>query len=360
MKRIQLCAYTEQNLGDDLFIHTITKRYPKVKFHIWTDPKNKPVFKSLPNLKVLVHDSLFAHFPQYLRIRLAARYRNMLDKRCDAVIFIGGSIFMEYPNWEQLCTWWEWTAKNRPFFVLGANFGPYHTEAYRDKMADIFSDCIDVCFRDLYSAELFKDVPTVRQAPDILFTYPMPKPELKHKQVFFSVIDCPSRGKIHDLFDYDEQYVRNMSVLIQNYLDTGHTVVLSSFCKTEGDEKGIEKILNFMGVHDHPGIRILNYNGTNSDEIVTSIAESEMVVATRFHATILALSAGRPVLPIIYSDKTAHVLNDLGYKGITVDIRKNNWVTFTEAEQNKNIETPVDILKEKAQQHFAVLEQRIK
>ena len=137
MKKAFLYAYDRQNLGDDLFVHAITGRYPNTQFYMWSDRKNQETFSCLPNLKVIDKDSGFVHFLHKLRPSLVARYRAWLEKRCDAVVYIGGSIFMEYPNWEQLCTWWEYEAQNRPFYVLGANFGPYHTEGYRK--ADVHS-----------------------------------------------------------------------------------------------------------------------------------------------------------------------------------------------------------------------------
>lgn len=326
MKKAFLYAYDRQNLGDDLFVHTITGRYPNTQFYMWSDPKNQETFSCLPNLKVIDKDSGFVHFLHKLRPSLVARYRAWLEKRCDAVVYIGGSIFMEYPNWEQLCTWWEYEAQNRPFYVLGANFGPYHTEGYREKMAEIFANCRDVCFRDRYSADLFPGL--VRQAPDILFGYPMPKATVKPNQVFVSVINCAGRDESHDLKDHDGRYVANMAALLQQLLDGGKSLILASFCKEEGDEEGIRKILTAMGAQNDPRIRTLFYDGTNAEALTTAIAESAGVIATRFHAVILAMAAGRPVLPILYSDKTKHVLEDLDFCGAMYDLRENApWAT---------------------------------
>lgn len=49
------------------------------------------------------------------------------------------------------------------------------------------------------------------------------------------------------------------------------------------------------------------------DEVLRELAASEIVVGTRFHATILGLVAGARVLPIMYSDKTKHVLEDIHF-----------------------------------------------
>lgn len=342
-------AYDRQNLGDDLFVHTITKRYPKAKFYLWSNKTNQSVFRCLPNLKVLDQHSGFVRFLDRLRPSLLARYRAWLEKRCDAVVYIGGSIFMEYDNWEQILSWWEYEAQNRPFYVLGANFGPYHTEAYREKCGDIFSKMQDVCFRDTYSYELFQNVPTVRQASDILFSCPMPQIPVKEKQIFVSVIDCASRDDSHGLKSMDSRYISGMAELLRGYLDQGYKPILCSFCKHEGDELGVQKILDTLGLP----VETLCYNGTNAEQILNALVASELVIGTRFHATILALAAGRPVLPIIYSDKTLHVLEDLGFEGVTYDIRKDGTWQAVKG-------TTMDISKTNGELHFAKLDEVLK
>ncbi|MBE6924093.1 MAG: polysaccharide pyruvyl transferase family protein [Ruminococcaceae bacterium] len=361
MKKVYLYAYDRQNLGDDLFVHTITKRYPDVQFYIWTGVENKAVFKCLPNLKVIDKDSKWVRFLQKLRPSLVYRYRYALEDKCHAVVYIGGSIFYEYETWDIVSNWWLYMAENRPMYAIGCNFGPWRTEAYRAKMARIYAKMKDVCFRDKYSAELFNDVPTVRQAPDILFNYPMPQCAVDEKNVFVSLIDCASRDDSLGLSALDESYISGMAKLLGEYLDKGHTLALASFCRHEGDEKAIAKIRQAMGIApDDDRVTNLCYDGTNANQMLAAISSASFVIATRFHATILALAAGRPVLPIIYSDKTAHVLEDLGYAGRSVDLRKENWVSYLESEENRKVTSQLDTIKEQAQKHFAVLEQLIK
>lgn len=139
MKRVFLYAYDKQNLGDDLFVYTITKRYPDVRFYMWSDKVNQIIFQSLHNLKVVDRDSAFVRLLKRIRPSFVARYRAWLENRCRAVVYIGGSIFMEYENWEQILNWWDYETQNRPFYIIGANFGPYHSEAFRNKLAEIFA-----------------------------------------------------------------------------------------------------------------------------------------------------------------------------------------------------------------------------
>ena len=329
MKKIFLYAYDRRNLGDDLFVQTITQRYPDVQFYMWSDKENRRTYGHLRNLKVIDKDSRLVRFLDRLRPSLVARYKSAWEKRCDAVVYIGGSIFMEYENWRQISNWWDYEASNRPLYVLGANFGPWHTEDYRQKMAEIFAKCKDVCFRDRYSAGLFDDVETVRCAPDILFAHPVPRTAVKEKQIFVSVINCAGRDESHALNGCDARYVANMAALLDRLLAEGKELVLASFCKEEGDEEGIEKILAAMGAAKDPRVRTLCYDGTNAQELTTAIAESGSVIATRFHATILAIAADRPVLPIVYSDKTKYVLEDMGFSGTVYDLREDDpWTAY--------------------------------
>lgn len=358
MKKIFLYAYDRQNLGDDLFIHTITKRYPRTHFYMWTSFENRKTFRCLKNVKVLTDKDAWVRFLHRIRPSLSVRYRYWITGRCKAVVYIGGSIFIEYDNWEQILAWWDYTAENYPFYVLGANFGPYHAEDYRKKNAEIYAKMQDVCFRDRYSYDLFKEIKTVRQAPDILFSYPMPQVEVKQKQIFVSVINCAARDGSHGLAQYDECYVNNMASILNKYRQQGYQLVLGSFCAHEGDEDGIRKVVKAMDAENAPDVQVLHYDGTNADALTGAIAQSEFVIGTRFHAVILAIAAGRPVLPVIYSDKTLHVLEDLGFEGPMIDLRSCE--DYTTVGQPVVCSVDRETLARESQKHFEKLDQLLK
>ena len=156
-------AYINLNVGDDLFLHKLVSTFPHVRFVMLARKPYAEMFSRYRNVTVYEEDAFLLRTCRKLRIDDAIRWR--ISHECDYSVYIGGSIFMEYPNWEQLCTWWDCIAENRPFYVLGANFGPWHTDAYRAKMAEIFGKMRDVCFRDRYSHDLFRAVSAVRHAP---------------------------------------------------------------------------------------------------------------------------------------------------------------------------------------------------
>lgn len=359
-KRVFLYAYNAANLGDDLFIHTITRRYPDVQFYIWAKPENRVSFASIVNLKALDPDSGVIRMLSGIRSSFAARYKTWHEKRCDAVVYIGGSLFIEYESWPMILNWWEYAARQYPFYVLGANFGPYQSEEYRARLETIFEQTQDVCFRDRYSRDKFAKCSKVRCAPDILFSYPIPNVEVREKQVFISVIHCGQKGEgSRNLGEYRKGYVASMAQIIQGYLQEGYVCVLASFCRIEGDEIAIREILEAAGVAmDDARIRILCYDGTNADEMVREIAQSAQVIASRFHAAILGLAAGRPVLPVVYSDKTLHVLEDIGFRGMAIDLREEQFPEYEDIRNeigNACLED-VQMIRSQASRHFQLLD----
>ena len=358
MKKIFLYAYDKQNLGDDLFVRTISERYSSVQFFMWSDKDYQTSMQDISNLRVLDKNSLLQKVLTLIKPSLGAGRKAFYENRCDAVLYIGGSIFIEYDNWEMILTWWEYEASRHDMYVLGANFGPYKTEAYRAKMAAVFSKMKDICFRERYSQALFDEVNVARFAPDILFGYPMPRKTGKRKQVFVSVIDCCSED--HLLVEFEKSYIGFIVQLIKDAAQSSYDIILSSFCRKEGDEKGIDKILacatqKSLAAH----ISICNYTGNNSAHVLQNISNSELVVATRFHASVLGFAAGNPVLPVIYSDKTRHMLEECGFTGVSYDIRKPAELCFSDIINNLNNQKMAGckILAEQSENHFIKLDE---
>ena len=362
MKRVFLYAYDKVNLGDDLFVRTITERYPGTKFYLWSDAINRNNFADVDNVIVFNQQSGLLRATSKIWPSFPSRYRKWVECRCDAIVYIGGSIFIEYPHWERYVSWWKEKARQNQMYVLGANWGPYSTPAYKEGMAEAFGAMQDICFRDHYSQAQFSYVNSVRYAPDILLLSQMPKCEINKKQVFVSLIDCS--GEAHaELRKYKKVYLDNMSSLLRQYLEDGWHVVLSSFCKHEGDELAVSEVLtNIIDSRYTDRISILSYDGTNSNEILRSISESDYVISTRFHGVILALAAGRPVLPVIYSDKTQHTLDSIDFEGRCFDFRSQKTISFVQSKENwYNLKKyPLDRIRSHAEKHFSKLDMILK
>lgn len=355
MKKVYLYAYDKTNLGDDLFIETIVNRYPNTLFYMMSDVQNKNKFKRLKNLRIINKNSQFVTLLKRIRPSLVARYEAFYKNRCDAHVYIGGSIFMEYPTWKNIVNWWNYQADHYYFYVLGANFGPYTTEEYKEEMKEVFAKLKDVCFRDKYSYNLFSDVDTVRYAPDILFGYDkMPKAREVKKQIFMSLIDCNSKED-ERLRRNSENYIEKMAEIADSYMRDGYKVLFVSFCKAENDMVAIQQVCDKLSHwQENRNYSVLEYDGYNSQEILLEIVESEYIVASRFHAVILGILAGKPVLPVIYSDKTKNVLNDISINSTYLDIRK---ITDNIENDYMNVSSDViEVIKIKAENHFVKLD----
>lgn len=86
------------------------------------------------------------------------------------------------------------------------------------------------------------------------------------------------------------------------------------FCKKERDEKMINHIISLLSDYEKKHINSYIYDG-DLESALHLIQESKYILATRFHAMILGWVYGLGVYPIVYSNKSLNVMNDVGYKG---------------------------------------------
>ena len=296
---IYLMAYARNNLGDDLFVKKLLLKYPKVNFFI--DIEDIKYAESLKNIKNIT-------------VNYKKRDLSKIDiEKYNAIVYIGGSIFMEnrtgMQKLEELNKFIKNTKnKNVPFFYISSNFGPYTTNEYLKLAKDTFSYCEDVCFRDKYSYNLFKDIDTARYAPDLILSYNMEGKEEKQKDtVGISVIDLKIRNEIKS---FENKYLEMLKNNIEDYQRLGKKVYLFSFCKYEGDEDTINKIVSM--VDDKENLEIVKYDG-NIEKFLEIYSKMEYMLSSRFHSMILSAKLKQKVLVLSYSDKIDNVIEDMKF-----------------------------------------------
>ena len=235
MKKIFLMAYVRKNLGDDIFIKMLVEKYPMHIFYLrGKDIAYTDKLSTIPNLVIL---------PSTPDLNSSLYNSDVNDY--DAYVYIGGSIFMEnggtYKHSEEFYQFInKCNENNKPFYYLSCNYGPYSTQEFFNYSKKIFNKCTDICFRDKTSYDLFKDLKTVRYAPDFVFNYKNTDSKKIPNTIGISVIDLNCRSNLKEKQnDYIDLLVNN----IDRYLKSGNSVYLYSFCEYEGDEKTIDTIL---------------------------------------------------------------------------------------------------------------------
>ena len=195
--RVFLNAYANYNLGDDLFLKIVADRYKNHNF-ICMPSNNYNKFSS--NLKF--KDKIFCKVLCKISDKKIGYYAyKILLNKCKAILTIGGSMFMEKN------TKYNYIYNiNKPHYILGSNFGPYNTNKFYDEMYEIFSKVEDVCFREEYSYNLFKKLPNIRYASDIVFALNTDDVIItNNKKVVISTIDCSKKTSLEHKEKYENK-----------------------------------------------------------------------------------------------------------------------------------------------------------
>lgn len=323
MTRIKLYAFFGKNLGDDLMVDILLKRYPQYRFYYDGSEANSDLFLQYPNFENRTPllrrygklnyalNVLTGHKKEdFLLQRLFLRR----EKKSFCGILIGGSMFMQFAAEPERQVWWEELRFGKlPRFVIGVNFGPYRTEAFREAFGGYFCRCRGVTFRDRHSYRLFAHHANAAYAPDVVLNLPAEEYLTGECDgtVLISVIDVG--GRAH-LAEWTEDYQRFIIDCCETSIRRGKRPVLMSFCQQEGDENAIGQLMERMSAATREKTEKFFYHG-NLEEALRLFARANYVIATRFHAMILALRFHKPFFSIAYSDKVKWVLDDLDFKG---------------------------------------------
>lgn len=318
-KKIFLISYARKNLGDDLFVKMLIENYSDVEFFtIIKDYEYLNELDKYKNFNVIIGDDID---------ETAKGLDNINIEDYDAYVYIGGSIFMEGNT--TLCPKFiEFIRKckeqNRPFYYISSNYGPYKTEEFLELSKEAFSLSEDICFRDKYSYNLFKDLRTVRYAPDYAFSYKSNEKTKIKDSIGISVINIRRKNNLREK---QEEYVKCLISNIKKYISNGNKVYLYSFCKYEEDEVTINEILKEF--NDNENVIAVRYEG-NIDKFLDIYSKMEYMICGRFHAMILSCVFKQKIFITSYSDKINNVVKDLE---LELPI-----INFSEIETSTNIE----------------------
>ena len=298
-KKILLFAYTKVNLGDNLFIYMLLKKYPNIDFYIHIVEKEyEQVYKVFPNMNYIY----------------TGRNLDEIDiEEFDAYLYVGGSIFMESEyGTKELKDFNKFIKKckeqGKSFFYMSCNFGPYKTQEYLDLARETFSLCDGICFRDKKSYDLFSDINSVMYSPDMAFSFKFDsKIEKEKKSIGISVINLEIRENLKHLELIYNDFIKR---IIIKFAKRNYKVYLFSFSEFEKDGEAIDNIVNTVPEQYRDNISKVIFD-KDVDDFLKKYSKMEYMVSGRFHSMILSILFGQKIYNLTYSPKQDNVIKEL-------------------------------------------------
>lgn len=357
MKDVKLRAYAAANLGDDLFLELICQRYPNVKFHLCGSRMFAAHYSYIPNLCYHSFDTPTVRLSVAVYRSIARLINRLFGKtllrqcttdmalelfyarRADANVFITGSGFMN--SKEERDSLPEKMEEEQCYYrlhpyLIGCNFGPFAHEEYLQMYQTLFQNTADLCFRDVYSLNLFPMVETARMAADIVFSYPAELVESVPPMIAepYLLISTANLAKDKDeAGNHMDEYVSMLRRLVKDRNSRKLHTVFLGFSTHQKDDETILIILD--GVGDSQWNHVFNYPQLTSTQALRLIRDAEAVVATRYHAMVLALLFGKAVCTVCYNEKVRHVLEDIDPGAVYVSLEEMSEMTPTQLESER-------------------------
>lgn len=346
-KKIFLFRYSRANLGDDLFIYIITNKYKDTEFFIQIkEEKYKKCFDGIKNLSIIDEN----------------RDMESIDiSKYDAFVYIGGSIFIEskyaFLEANDFKVFLEKiNEKNIPLFYISSNFGPYQTEEYKALIEGNLEKCSNICFRDKYSYELFKNLKTVSYAPDAAYAFDYSNciTKFNNKEIGISVINLEVRENLKDKADIYYDFIKR---IIVKYASKNYKVRLFSFCEFEGDLDAINNIVSIVPEEFKKNIEIVEYNN-DIVGFLKKYSECRYMICGRFHSMILSTIFNQKIYNLSYSSKTSNFIEDNKIKTKVVNIKDLTYGTVLKDYYfRSNCKNKIKKISKKANSQFEKLDE---
>lgn len=351
-------GYWNSNLGDDIFLKTLSERYSEDNFFIYVDERNYRAIKDLKNVHPIFESG--NEFINKIMYKLGAKFKIVLPgsreskiynyiKKYNNFIEIGGSIFIQNKNsMDGKYALRNKVSKNKKvnYCIIGSNFGPYYKEYQILNYRNLLKKVRGISFRDEYSFNIFKDIPAASWYPDIVFGLNVQKYKKSKDFILISVIRPKDKNIRHNYQKWLIKLINDLTVLKKE------RVVLMSFCENEGDLSFANNL--YYRINSKGRENVMIYNHTSVEASLELFAKAKKVVATRFHSMILSWIFDKPVFVISYSDKTDNVINSIAPRQNFVKI--DNLNSEVSCSYTNYSEKYFDNAKDEAKGHFRIID----
>lgn len=334
--KILLQFYSVKNFGDDMFVKIIADRFPDYEIALLCNPLHVPTW-----LPENVHTQKAASWLININKKIAKTLKNnrfsqkilaindcvirYLRKYVDASAIITGSLYMDWPDHDEKAIDFSIDSKvervysisssykdNGGDFIIGANIGPIYHNNFIEKVEIEVARLNHICLRDYASYKLIRDKANVQYAPDVLFSLAQQNVKTDPKYIGKILISVISLQYQHLLKEQKQCYFNLIKQAIMAF--GPENCCLVSFCKKEGDDVAVERIISEFDLNMRSKVAYLGYDD-NPDEILSAFKSCSFVISTRFHSMILAAVFNKKMYPISYNCKIENYLSDLNFEG---------------------------------------------
>lgn len=156
------------------------------------------------------------------------------------------------------------------------------------------------------------------------------------------------------------QYLDNLAILVNWLLAREYDVrlLMGDLC----DRPAVNefKCLLKQRLPDYDPSRILDDEVVSVEQLLSQIAETDLVVATRFHNVLLALLNDKPVIAISFHHKVASLMSAMGLSEYCLDINrlKNEELISKICDVERNVGTLKPLIRERAENCRVALEEQ--
>ncbi|WP_454811341.1 polysaccharide pyruvyl transferase family protein [Paenarthrobacter nitroguajacolicus] len=207
-----------------------------------------------------------------------------------------------------------------PIVLAPQTIGPFKSVLGRLAAKKTLRDARTVMARDStsaqFAADLGRDVDCL--ATDVVFS--LPKPLAPGRQASDVVLNVSGLLWRTDGHGSSADYRRLMREIICECLATGrHVTLMAHVIDNPSDDNDLHAILPLK---EEFGDRVSVFIPSGLDDAREFISESNVVIGSRMHACLNALSIGIPAIPLAYSRKFAPLLSDIGWP-YTIELKSD-------------------------------------
>jgi polysaccharide pyruvyl transferase WcaK-like protein len=232
-------------------------------------------------------------------------------------------------------------------------------------------------YRDISSLQYLKSIGFVtthdRVYPDLAFS--LPKDLLKHDSdknrngqrnrrrpiVGLGVMLYAGRYSVEkpNAMTF-RNYLDNLAILVNWLLTREYDVrlLMGDLCDRPVMEEFKSLLKERLPVYD--ASRILDDEVVSVEQLLSQLAETELVVATRFHNVLLALLNDKPVIAISFHHKVASLMSAMGLSEYCLDINRFRAEELISkvCDVEHNVGTLTPLIRERAENCRAALEEQ--